>query len=123
MEPGHELAHYDMGVTLGGLERWEDAAEAFERATQLRPYWAEAFGNLAWAYAMLGRFDEGIRASQEAIRLKPEHALHHNNRCLMYVASGNRAAALREFETVRILNAEMGKKLARTVRAERPGWV
>ena len=89
--------------------------EAFERAVHLRPRWAEALGNLAWAYAMLGRFNEGIRTCQEALQRKPDHALHHNNLCLMFIASGNRAGAFREYETVKRLDPQMARRLTEAI--------
>ena len=44
-----------------------------------RPGYAEAWNNIAAAYNSMSRWDEGISACQEAIRLKPDFQLARNN--------------------------------------------
>ena len=53
--------------------------EAAQKALQLRPAYAEAYNNIASAYAALARWDDAIRAAREAIRLKPDFQLAKNN--------------------------------------------
>src|SRR5262249_26459239 len=36
-DPHHAVANYDLGLSLLALERWDEAARAFERALALRP--------------------------------------------------------------------------------------
>jgi tetratricopeptide (TPR) repeat protein len=50
---------------------YEECLAAAERAIQLKPDYAAAYGNAAAAYIALQRWDEGIAAAREALRLKP----------------------------------------------------
>jgi tetratricopeptide (TPR) repeat protein len=46
---------------------------------QLRPNFPEAYNNIAAANNAMGRWDEGIRAANEALRLNPNYVLARNN--------------------------------------------
>lgn len=50
-----------------------------QHALELRPNYAEAYNNIAAAYASTRQWDEAIRAAQSALRLKPEFQLAKNN--------------------------------------------
>jgi tetratricopeptide (TPR) repeat protein len=63
-----------MAIDYLFLGRWEEAVEAAEQATAIRPNYAEAYYSLGLAYGNLGRFQEATGAFQHAIRLKPDSA-------------------------------------------------
>jgi tetratricopeptide (TPR) repeat protein len=48
-------------------------------ALQRKPDFAEAYNNIAAAYNSMNRWEDGIHAAQEAIRLKPDFQLAKNN--------------------------------------------
>ena len=48
-------------------------------AISLRPLYAEAWNNIAAASNAMSRWDDGIHAAEEAIRLKPDYQLARNN--------------------------------------------
>ncbi|HUB52984.1 MAG TPA: tetratricopeptide repeat protein, partial [Terracidiphilus sp.] len=50
-----------------------------QQALLLRPGYAEAYNNIAAAYASLGQWDQAIVNAQDAIRLKPDFQLARNN--------------------------------------------
>jgi tetratricopeptide (TPR) repeat protein len=50
-----------------------------QKALGLRPDYAEAYNNIAAAYASMKKWDEAIAAAREALRLKPDFALARNN--------------------------------------------
>lgn len=66
------LEHYAAG-------RYPECIMAARAALELRPEYAEAFNNLAAAYASLQKWDDAIRAAREAVRLKPDFQLARNN--------------------------------------------
>ena len=45
----------------------------------MRPAYAEAYNNIAAAYASLGKWDQAIAAAEAALRLKPDFQLARNN--------------------------------------------
>jgi tetratricopeptide (TPR) repeat protein len=66
------LRAYQAGDYLGSID-------AAQKAILLKPDFAEAYNNIAAAFASLGRWDEAIQAAKEALRLKPDFALARNN--------------------------------------------
>ena len=72
-------AHYGLGLHYFGVGQYKNAADAFKRATLLRPNMAKAHYGLALAYQALGKPDDVIvefriletldrRSSQKTIR-------------------------------------------------------
>jgi Flp pilus assembly protein TadD len=58
LKPDHAGVHYQMGVVLGKMGRWNDAARAYETATRLQPEHTESHVNLGFVYYELGRDTE-----------------------------------------------------------------
>jgi tetratricopeptide (TPR) repeat protein len=48
-------------------------------AVSPRPLYPEAWNNIAAAHNSMSRWDEGIKAAEEALRLKPDYPLARNN--------------------------------------------
>ncbi len=63
---------------------------AAREALKLRPDYAEAWNNMAAAFAALHRWDDAIDAAGRAIRLKPDYQLARNN--LAWAQQGKAAA-------------------------------
>jgi len=60
-------------------KRWPEAIEAFKRAIQLKPDYAEAYSNLGWAYNNTGAYAAAIDPLKKAIQLKPDLPEGHFN--------------------------------------------
>jgi len=71
--------HYNRGVALGSLRRFDEAVESCERALRIRPFYAEAHNNRGNALGGLKRFDEALESYDRALRIKPNYAEAHNN--------------------------------------------
>jgi tetratricopeptide (TPR) repeat protein len=59
------------GDTAKAWEAFEKARVILEEKRQRRPEDASTLGDLAWAYAGLGRKDEALKASQQSVYLVP----------------------------------------------------
>jgi Flp pilus assembly protein TadD len=66
------LAEYQMG-------RFPASIKTAEQALALRPHYAEAYNNIAAGYNALRKWDEGIAAAREALRLNPGLVIAQNN--------------------------------------------
>lgn len=64
--------HYKAG-------RYEEAITAAKAALAADPNMADAYNNMAVSYLGLRRFNDGIQAARDAIRLKPDSQLAKNN--------------------------------------------
>ena len=63
--------HYNLGVSLSRLQRWAEAADAYENATHLTPSGAVAWESLGHAYTMLSRWRDAVRCFERVRRLSP----------------------------------------------------
>ena len=59
--------------------KYADCLSDAQKAIELRPDYAEAYNNMAFALIAMKRLDDGIRALQEAVRIKPDYTVARNN--------------------------------------------
>jgi tetratricopeptide (TPR) repeat protein len=71
MEPEHPVAWNGVGIVLATLRHFEDARNAFGRAIDARPNYAEAHYNLSFTLSNLGDFAGALRATKRALELDP----------------------------------------------------
>ncbi|MDK2907237.1 MAG: hypothetical protein PWQ66_1198, partial [Petrotoga sp.] len=62
------------GVEFGKLERHKEAIEAFDKAIEINPQFAEAWINKGVDLAELERYEEALKAFDKAIEIKPQYA-------------------------------------------------
>jgi Flp pilus assembly protein TadD len=68
MRPGLAEGHYNVGVALANLGRWDEALAAFRRAAELKPALARAHLGVGLALDRLDRHDEALVAYRAAGR-------------------------------------------------------
>jgi len=67
-------AHYNLGMAYKELDRLNDAASHFRRATELTPQNAEAHNALGSVLRAQGRPDQAVACYEKALALQPAHA-------------------------------------------------
>jgi len=72
-------AHYNLGNTLMGLDRLEEAEASYRQTIALKSYYAEAHSNLGMILQVLFRLEEAEASCRQAIALKPDYAEAHSN--------------------------------------------
>ena len=65
------MAWNGVGLVLAELKKFEDARNAFARAIQARPDFAEAHYNLGFTLSNLGDFEGALRETKRALELDP----------------------------------------------------
>jgi tetratricopeptide (TPR) repeat protein len=60
-------------------EDYDGCIDAAKKAVAINPRMAEAWNNICSAYNAMNKFDEGIKACQEALKIKPGYALAQGN--------------------------------------------
>lgn len=79
LDPSAASYHNNMGRTLAGSGKFEDAARCFARAVELAPANPEGHNNLGIALREMRRFDEAISAFGRAIAIRPDYAEAYYN--------------------------------------------
>ena len=93
-------AWFLLGWGLRRLHRYEEAAEAFTRATSLNDDQADSFNELAICLMELERLPEAKTALEKALLLDPENTKIISNMGILALKSGKPEQARGFFETV-----------------------
>lgn len=96
--PGHPVAHVNLGVLLLGERQHEAAIASFDRAIALLPNYADAFCNRGLALQNLDRHADALTSFEQALALDPRHAAACSNRGVSLQALGRHEEALRAFD-------------------------
>lgn len=88
-------AYYGLGLAYTGLEKFEDAVAAYQRAIAYAPDWAYTHAALGSAYANTHRYAEALDAYKVAVALDSDDEMIHHQIGNVYSKRGEHAAATR----------------------------
>ena len=95
------------GQALKALGRLEEAAVAFEAASEIDPKRTGALGELSTVMRLLGRKDAAIRSLDRALEIDPDDAKHVFNRGTYHLEAGEVEEARVKFNRARTLDSTM----------------
>ena len=87
-------AYYGLGLAYTGLEKFEAAIAAYQRAIALAPDWAYTHAALGSAYANIHRYTEALDAYKIAVALDPDDEMIHHQIGNVYSKRGEHALAM-----------------------------
>ena len=97
-------SHYNLGLAYYHNGHIEEAVAAYEKAIQLEPNFADAYGGLAVIYWRRGNLNAAIRHCQKAIKIAPENIEFHQNLTRIYWQQGRYDAAAVGYRIILELN-------------------
>jgi tetratricopeptide (TPR) repeat protein len=80
------------GEDLSGLRQYSRAIDDYTTAIKLKPDYAEAYNDRAFAYYLNREFERAIADYTRAIELRPNYPKAYNSRGVVYMAGGYGAA-------------------------------
>ena len=89
----------ELAVQAGGIGRYQESVDLWERVLKINPSYPLALFNLGYALLQLGRFHESRAASAKAMELDPELFEAINNFAICEICVGSPATAIRILET------------------------
>ena len=116
-EGGKAHYHFNRGVSLQALNRYEDAAAAYRRATSLAPDYRAAWENLGVALQDAGDVDGAVDAYRRAEAIDPDSKIARLNLGTLMSNAGRAEDAREEFAELVALTPAYGEahlKLAST---------
>jgi tetratricopeptide (TPR) repeat protein len=87
-----------LGLIYQLLGRYPEAAEAYQRVTELTPRQALAWNSLGTVYRLLERLDEAVAAYQQAIALDPTLPWPYHHLGMIYEQRSEYEAALKQYQ-------------------------
>ena len=97
-------SHYNLGLAYYHSDQTEKAVAAYQKAIQLNPNFADAYGGLGVIYWRTGNIDAAIRHCQKAIKIAPENIEFHQNLTRIYWQKGRYDAAAVGYKIILELN-------------------
>ncbi len=85
--------YYNQGMEFFADGRLEEAVDAYQKALQQDPNYAEALHALAMAYANSDMLDEAIETGKKLIEVAPEDELAYTSLSIFYQRKGMIAEA------------------------------
>ena len=84
INPSNSAWHFNAGLTLDTLERFEDAVEAYEQALELSPDDPEILNSLAVDYTRTGHYDLALETFERIQKASPDFEPCYCNRIITY---------------------------------------
>ena len=81
----------------------DEAVTEFKQAVQLKPDWPAAYNNLGVAYMNVQKWKDALEALKQAVKLKPDYAGAHYNLGIDYLMTGDKKAAIGEYNILRAI--------------------
>ncbi len=99
LNPSFAEAHYRLGRLFQKQQKWQEAAIAFEQATNSNYLkLADAYCNLGRVLFKLKRFEESIIALKQAIELEPEQYWYYRVLGRVFSEKGELAEAIKNYQ-------------------------
>jgi tetratricopeptide (TPR) repeat protein len=89
----------ELAVQAGGIGRYQEAVELWQRVLAINPSYPLALFNLGYALLQMGRFEESRTASAKAMELNPELFEAVNNFAICEICIGSTEEAIRVLES------------------------
>ncbi|RKU25177.1 hypothetical protein C6497_16650 [Candidatus Poribacteria bacterium] len=91
-------AYYGLGLSYAGLEKYDDAIAAYQKALQYDPDYAHIHAAIGAALSQLHRYNEALKAYKTASDILPEDAMILHQIGNIYGKLGNTSIALKYHE-------------------------
>ncbi len=104
-------AYKNLGNAYNGLKKYDEAANALKKSSEIEPTNVSAHFNLGLTLYNAGRYSEAIDSYKQVIKLRPNLPQAYFNLALTYYAINDKTQAMAQYETLKGINPEMAKQL------------
>ncbi len=98
IEPSFAEAHFNYGVALTKLGRFEESLTHFEKTIALNPYFIQGYFAIGNSFLRLDRNEEAIKYYLKALELNPDDPGVRHNLGVAYSKTEDYERAIKEFE-------------------------
>ncbi len=102
--PGDPHSWNNMGDVYGNRGEYEKSIEAFKRAIQIHPNYADAYHNMGYTYLQMKKYDEAIPLFEKAVSINPNLWQAYQNLAFIAVAQKDYKKAMEYIEKAIAMN-------------------
>lgn len=104
-------ALYSEGLPFLWKEDYEKALRLFKEAVKKDPRYANAYFQIGYCNAQLGRYQEALEGYKQAILIKPDFVIAHFYLALSHLELGDKNSALGEYRILKNLDRDYANDL------------
>jgi tetratricopeptide (TPR) repeat protein len=108
----------NIGAAYMNMQRWENAAEYFNKALEIKPELISALANLVTVNIGLDDLDSAIAVGEKAVSLAPKFGIVHNNLAVAYHYHGDYDLSLDHLEKAKKIGYPVSSQFAEMVSAK-----
>jgi tetratricopeptide (TPR) repeat protein len=102
---------FDVGITLYNQDRFNDSVQAYKKAIEIDPQFAEAWNNMGIDLGMLGRYDEAFKAFSNATTINSTYAEAWYNMGVIFDLKGDYNSAIQAYSRAIEINQSYQKAI------------
>jgi tetratricopeptide (TPR) repeat protein len=105
--------YYNLGLSYVALNKTQEATDAFRKAIEIKPDYAEAHYNLGLIYARADQYAQAADEFKQAIRVKPDYAEAHYSLGLVYYITDDRTGLNAQQRALADLKSKLAAELSK----------
>ncbi|MDT7604559.1 MAG: hypothetical protein QOF61_2556, partial [Acidobacteriota bacterium] len=105
--------YYNLGLSYVALNKQQEATDAFKKALEIKPDYAEAHYNLGLIYARADQYPEAVAEFRQAIKTKPDYAEARYALGLVYYLTDDRAGLAAQQKALQEMKSKLAADLAK----------
>jgi tetratricopeptide (TPR) repeat protein len=105
--------YYNLGLSYVALGKTKDAGDAFRKAVEIKPDYAEAHYNLGLLASRAEQYTQAADEFNLAIKSKPDYADARYSLGLVYYLTDNRAGLAEQQKALQAMNSKLAADLAK----------
>jgi tetratricopeptide (TPR) repeat protein len=111
-DENNPLYHSNCGLSLGALNRLEEALQKYDRALAILPDYAEALFNRSVTLQKLQRLEQALKSYDHAVAVRPNYAEALCNRGIVLQELGRSADALESYDRALVVRPNFAEALS-----------
>ncbi|MDT7542338.1 MAG: hypothetical protein QOE33_2242 [Acidobacteriota bacterium] len=105
--------HYNLGLSYVALGKQQAAADAFKKAIEIKPDYAEAHYNLGLLDSRAEQYAQAIDEFKQSLKAKPDYAEARYSLGLAYYLTDNRAGLAEQQKALQEMKSKLATDLAK----------
>jgi tetratricopeptide (TPR) repeat protein len=108
-----QTPYYNLGLSYVALGKPQEASEAFKKAIEIKPDYADAHYNLGMLYSRGEQYPQAVEEFKQAIKARPDFAEARYSLALVYYLTDDRAGLAAQQKALQEMKSKFAADLAK----------